>query len=192
MKTKKISSDLICNLVEILGKFKELKRRGWIKRKVKAHKRESDSEHSFDLSLLVLRFAPDNLDRGKCLALATIHDIPEIHSKDYTPGEIHLSEKHRLEKKAAKQIAQELEMPEFLELFDEFIAQKTPESRFVLALDKLSCALTAKYYDDNGYAPTKLSPEFASFAKLKIDEIDSEDLGDIKQIINYLNNQGAK
>lgn len=186
MKKKKLS-EIVNNLVEILGKFKELKRRGWIKRKVKAHKRESDAEHSYDLCLLVLRFAPDNLDKGKCLALATIHDLPEIYSKDFTPGEIHPVEKLRLEKKAARQVSQELSWPELIELFDEFTAQQTPESRFVMALDKLDCALTAKYYDDNVYSKTKLLEEFASNAKIKIEQINSDDIGEIKDIINLLN-----
>lgn len=186
MRKKNISTEIVENIIDVIGQAKDLKRSGWKKRKVSEP--ESDADHSFGLCVLIMLYAPDNLDKGHCLELATIHDLAEIHSGDFTPGEIALEEKARLEKKGMRQISQEIKNHHFFELFKEFEAQQTPEAKFVRAVDKLETVLTAKYYDNNGRSsfPEPLTPEFVETAIKELDKIDSPDIDILREILQIL------
>ena len=72
-------------LIDVIGKFKDLKRSGWVNKKVVNP--ESDAEHSFSVAFMTMLMAPDNLDKEKCLKLALIHDLAEIYAGEYTPHE---------------------------------------------------------------------------------------------------------
>jgi len=166
MLLNKMNKKRIKNIVSVLGKFKDLKRKGWVLREVKTP--ESDAEHSFSLAFLVLMLAPQHLDLLKCLKLALIHDIPEIYSSDFIPGEISPQEKLLKEKQVINRLSSELENSEIIDLFNEFTEQKTAEAQFVSALDKIDNVFTARYYDDNSRSPQPLSAEFAQTARHKI------------------------
>lgn len=187
MKKKKLTPETIENLIEVLGKVKDLKRSGWKKRNVSLP--ESDADHSFGMCALIMMYSPDNLNKGHCLELAIVHDMAEIHSGDFTPGEITSQEKARLEKKGMRQISQEIKNHDFYELFKEFEAQQTPEAKFVRAIDKLETVLTAKYYDNNGRSssPNPLMPEFAATAAKALEKIDSPDITILREILNIIN-----
>ena len=94
---------------------------------------------------MVLRLCPATLDRGRCLALAVIHDLPEVQVGDLTPHDgVSKSVKHALEAKAAAALLED--RPDLLELIEEYVASSTPEARFVRDLDKLDMALQALVY----------------------------------------------
>lgn len=174
-------------LVDIIGKFKNLKRQGWIDKGVVNP--ESDAEHSFSLALLVMLLAPEELNKQRCLELALIHDLAEIYAGDHTPKEaISLQEKLQKENVGMEQIANELGQNEWLELFDEYNSKVTKESIFINALDKLDNVITAAYYDKNKRSLQKLTMEFEEYAKVKIDELgNNELLSEIKNILQEIN-----
>lgn len=174
-------------LVDIIGKFKDLKRQGWIDKGVVNP--ESDAEHSFSLALLVMMLAPKELNKQKCLELALIHDLAEIYAGDHTPKEnISLREKLQKEHAGMEQIANELKQSEWGELFDEYNNKITKESLFVNALDKIDNVITAAYYDKNKRSLQKLTPEFGKYAESKINELgNNELLGEIKAILQEIN-----
>ena len=175
----------INNLIKILGLFKDLKRSGWIKRNVLMP--ESDADHSFSTCFLAFLLTPQHLNRSHCIELALIHDLAEIYCGDYTPCDnLSPQEKHHLEEQGIIKISKELDMPKIIELFNEFEQQKTEESKFVKALDKLDTVLTACYYDDNKRAPTSLFDEFSSYANKRISEIKSRNINKIKIILSNI------
>src|SRR3989338_6896951 len=91
------------NIVELLHKIvklKDLKRTGWILKKIPTP--ESVADHSFRTSIMALLLADKlNLDKNKCVQMALIHDISESIAGDITPHDkISKEEKYKLEKKA--------------------------------------------------------------------------------------------
>jgi len=146
-KDKEKSMD-IDKLANILGKIKDLKRQGWVRREVTNP--ESVADHSFGVALLALILCPKELDKQKCLEFAIIHDLAEIITGDITPGDkIPADIKYAKEAAAIKQISEELEAPEIEQLFLEFEKQDTPEAKFIKKMDRLDLIATAKYYTDN-------------------------------------------
>ena len=173
----------ILKLAETLGEMKALKRQGWVRRKVKNP--ESDADHSYSLALLVMLFAPKNLNLLKCMQLALVHDLPEIYCGDIVPGELDLQKKFNLEAKAMQKVVQDLECPQLQELFMEYELRTTPEARFVWALDRLDNVFTAKKYEDAGH--TGLVEEFAASARERIECLEDDSLREyLSQILDTL------
>lgn len=170
-------------LIDVIGKFKDLKRSGWVNKKVVNP--ESDAEHSFSVAFMTMLMAPDNLDKEKCLKLALIHDLAEIYAGDYTPDDnITAKEKQKKELIGIKRVADELGEGDLVDLFNEFTDQSSKEALFVNALDKIDNVITARYYDNNKRSPINLTAEFASYAKCKIDDMpDIKELQNIKQLL---------
>ncbi|MBQ9270697.1 MAG: HD domain-containing protein [Alphaproteobacteria bacterium] len=150
----------ILNLSRILGRMKQVKRTGWIRHKV--INPESDAEHSYSLAMLIMLFAPANLDKLKCLQLALIHDLPEIYCGDITPGELDLEKKSELEKNAMKMVVKDLELPLLQDLFTEYEQHSSPEAQFVWVMDRLDNVFTARMYQDT--QRIQLVQEFADSA----------------------------
>lgn len=170
-----------------MGKFKDLKRNGWLMRDVKSP--ESDADHSFGVALLVMLLTPDNLDKNRCLELALIHDLAEIYAGDFTPHDnISKKDKDKLEREGASCLAKELDWPQLTNLTSEYNDKTTPEARFVNLLDKLETVMTAKYYDDNNRAENTLIEEFSNYAKNYVKH--SEEC-EVKDIINNFSNYSS-
>src|SRR5262245_31586095 len=70
-------------LLEAL-RLKALRRAGWVRVGVPAPV-ESVADHSWGVAWLVLALLPEGLDRGKALAYAVLHDLPEVRTGDVTP-----------------------------------------------------------------------------------------------------------
>lgn len=110
-------------------------------------RQESVAEHSWRLSLMVLRYGnklnqPLNIE--KCLKMAIIHDLPEAIAGDCPTYDCQSikrkEEKFKLENSAMQDIKQLLNDKggeEFYELWLEYELQVTYESKFIKALDKL-------------------------------------------------------
>lgn len=185
MRKKNISPETIENIIDVLGQQKSLKRPCW--QKFDVSDPESNPDHSFGICMLIIMFAPDNLNKGHCMELAIVHDMAEIHNKEFTLGEISPCEKKHLEKKGMRQISQEVKNHEFFELFKEFMAQETPEAKFVRAVDKLETVLTAKHYDNNGRSSSnQLTPEFVKTAIEALEKINSPDIEILREILKIL------
>ena len=183
-----MKQNLIENIISALGKMKDLKRSGWIKREV--INPESDAEHCYSVAMLAWLLAPNSLNKEHCLELALTHDLAEIYSGDYTPvDDISKEEKYRREYEGICKLASELEKPELIDLFKEFEARETLEASFVYCLDKLDNIVTASWYDNNHRSPQKLLPEFSNYAHRCITAIDNEQLSEIKEILTYIRNK---
>ena len=78
-----------------------------------------------------------------------------------------------IQRKAIEKLAQELDYPKLISLFEEFEAQATEEAKFTKLLDKLDTAVTACYYDFNHRGDKPLIEEFCSHAEKEIKKINS-------------------
>lgn len=158
-----MNADKLSNIIDLLGKLKDLKRSGWLRKTVVQP--ESVADHSFGTAFLALLLAPNGLDKEKCLKMAVLHDIQEAVVGDVTPFDgVNSEEKSKKEKEAVKMLSERLDYPELVEIFDEFEAQESPEARFMKDIDRLEAVLQAKYYDNNNRSAEKVFSEFYNYA----------------------------
>jgi putative hydrolase of HD superfamily len=92
------------------------------------------------------------VNQSKSISMALIHDIGEsiIGDKvtEHGKSELsNLSQKVDSERNAILSIFDKTNDKEYINLFDEFMANKTPEAQFVRQLDKLEMALQAHEYE---------------------------------------------
>ncbi len=131
------------------GKLKHLARTGWKLRGIKNP--ESVADHSWRLALMAMIFC-DGLDKLKCIEMALIHDLLEAIAGDIPPEEISgiaKEEKERREKEAAKSLFSGTEL---LDIWEEYLENKTLEAKLVHDLDKLEMAIQAVEYMKLGYS----------------------------------------
>ena len=106
---------------------------------------ENSAEHSWHLALAVMLFAPlardQNLDVGRAIQLALVHDLVEIGA-----GDTYVYDTAGRETQAAREIEAaneifgmlpETQGAEFRAKWDEFEELQTPEAQFVRALDRM-------------------------------------------------------
>jgi len=124
-------------LMAYLG-LKDVQRQGWVNAGVEAP--ESVAAHSWGMAILALKLCPDDLNLEQVLKLCLVHDLPEVIVGDLTPAD------DRSTKAADERAAMQELAPEWVDLFDEYEQQSTPEAIFVRSLDKLDMALQAKLY----------------------------------------------
>jgi putative hydrolase of HD superfamily len=136
---------LVERLLEALT-LKELPRAGWLRVGVAAP--ESVAAHAWGVAWLVLALAPPEVDRGRALAMAVLHDLGEVRVGDITPHDgVDASTKGRLEGEALAELLAPLShREELLGLWRELEHASSPEARFVKACDKLDMALQASHY----------------------------------------------
>ncbi len=95
-----------------------------------------------------MQLCPNNLNRQRVIEMCIIHDIAEVRIGDITPHDgISSEEKSQLELQAFESMGL---TEKSLELFKEYEAQTTKESRFVRFVDKLDMALQAEIYETGG------------------------------------------
>ena len=135
----------------IVGKLKELKRSGWLMRKVPNP--ESVADHSFRTAVLAMFLASKaGINGDKAIKMALIHDLGETEIGDLIiEGEYTNTErdpKLTRERQALVNILSTINAQDHISLFDEFIENKTPEAQFVNQLDKLEAAIQADEYEN--------------------------------------------
>lgn len=120
---------------------------------------ETDSSHTFKLAFMIMLIYPylrHKYNYAHLFELALVHDIAEAETGDYPKAmqrahpEIK-TKKTMLEKDAIERYSALLEAPlntKILELYDEYEAKKTPESKLVSALDKVDANMQANFYND--------------------------------------------
>jgi putative hydrolase of HD superfamily len=141
-------------LLEAFG-LKDLARRGWLRTGL-SHP-ESVAAHSWGIALLALLYTPAELDRGRVLAIATVHDLAEAIVGDITPHDgVRPEDKRTRETAAMAHICQGLPHGAELEQYwRDYEDGSTPEGRFVKALDKLDMGLEAIRYARRGLDTTE-------------------------------------
>jgi putative hydrolase of HD superfamily len=141
----------LIDFFEIVGELKTLKRTGWIKNNVPNP--ESVAEHSFRTAIMTMILAPKiGVNVEKAMKMALIHDIGEAKVGDFIKFEGRsflpdADEKIQKEKAAVGEITAMIDGEEYLELFNEYVANKTKEAQFVKQVDKLERALQAYEYE---------------------------------------------
>jgi len=128
-------------------KLKHTARAGWLRVGVQAP--ESVASHSWGLSLLVLALLPPELDRGRALTYATLHDVAESLAGDITPHDgVSERDKAVLERSAVHELSALGLPPDLAALWQAYEAQADAEARFVRELDRLDMAIQACCYAD--------------------------------------------
>ncbi len=129
-------------LIECLG-LKDLDRSGWLR--VGVSTPESVAAHSWGVAWLALLLMPPELDAARVLALAALHDLPEVRAGDITPhDDVSAEEKLARETEAAAALFHR--RPDLRALWQDYAACGSAEARFVHGLDKLEMALQALRY----------------------------------------------
>ena len=133
--------DQIISFLKEIDKYKTIERKIWC---TGSERTESDAEHAWHIAMFVMLFdkdLPENLDRLKMLKLALIHDLVEIYAGDiFIFDKDGRKNKKDREEKAAKILFSQLPddlQKEFEELYKEYEAKETDESRFVHSFDKI-------------------------------------------------------
>ena len=165
-------TDFRATLKEALA-LKGLPRAGWIRAGVRDP--ESVAAHSWGVGWLVLVLCPPHLDRERALAMAILHDLPEVRTGDITPHDgVPTEEKQLAESRAMRSLVASLEEGDyFLELWWEYENGSSPEGRLVKACDKLDMALQAQRYA--GEQALDLD-EFIDSALARLDEASHRNL----------------
>ena len=137
-------------------RLKSLFRQGWLKRGISKDKCETVADHTFGTAMISWLLAHEylpKLNEEKVLKLALIHEMGEILVGDITPVDgITETDKYYLELNAVKEIFANLEDADYwIELWKEFEAEVSSESRFVKIMDKVEMGLQASWYElDSG------------------------------------------
>lgn len=105
---------------------------------------EDDAQHSWHLAMMVWLFTPyfeEKIDLEKAIKMALMHDLVEIYAGDtfLYDAEGRKTKKHR-EDNAAKKLFKMLPKPlkqEMHQLWENYEALSTPESKLVQAMDKI-------------------------------------------------------
>ena len=105
---------------------------------------ENDAEHAWHMAIMlwVLReYANEPFDLSRALMMCLVHDIVEIDAGDTYAYDPEGKKTQKAREEAAKErifsLLPEDQKKELSELFEEFEALKTPEARFVRAMDNL-------------------------------------------------------
>jgi putative hydrolase of HD superfamily len=107
-------------------------------------RRENSAEHSWHLAvmaMLMTEYAVESVDLLRAVKMVLIHDIVEVDAGDtFAYDTIALAEKDIREQRAAERLFGLLppeQGREFRQLWEEFEARQTPESKYANALDRL-------------------------------------------------------
>lgn len=142
------------NKLEFFKKINKLKRTiraGWPLHGVKNG--ESVADHIFQVTFMAMVLSDKvDVDQNKSMKMALIHDIGESIIGDVITERggqnlPNLEQKIQSERTAVKSILETAGASEFIELFDEFVENQTPEAKFVRQLDKLETAIQACEYE---------------------------------------------
>jgi len=141
----------LLEFVNFTHEIRKIKRAMWVK---DDEQFENDSEHGYQLALVALYIIEErqlSLDAFKCMGIALVHDILEVHSGDtpiFGDKDTRASQAERERQAVLSLKAQWPQMKIMLSLIDEYEARVSNESKFIYALDKLVPILNN--YLDNG------------------------------------------
>ncbi len=136
----------------IINNLKQMYRRGWLRNQIPSSSCESIADHIFGVTFLTMLLTDHyrlNLDFGKLLRMALIHDIGEIFAGDITPEDkISEEQKRAMEKAAITKIFSPLSLEmKYLNIWEEYEKRESPEAKFVHQIDKIEMAIQAFIYE---------------------------------------------
>ena len=111
-------------------------------------RRENDAEHAWHmaiLSYLLREYANEEVDIAHVMIMCLIHDVVEIDAGDTYAYDAEGLATQATREQAAKErifsLLPEDQAKELMDIFDEFEAYETPESKFAHAMDNLQPVL---------------------------------------------------
>lgn len=138
----------------LCNKLKNVIRTGWKVWNVNRERLESVAEHIYSVQMLAISMYYTygyELDLEKVLYMLAIHELGEIEIGDITQFQISKEDKEVKEHAAVHALLSTLISSSDIEdLFLEFDAHETKESRFAYMCDKLDCDLQSILYDEEG------------------------------------------
>lgn len=145
------STEKLLSFIKFTTEFQRVKRQLFA---TQENRLENDSEHSFQLALVtwyIIEKDRLSFDFNKIIKMALSHDLVEIYAGDtyfYTSDQNLKKTKIQREHEALRKISTEFsEFPDLVELISEYEERKSPEARFVYALDKILPVINI-YLDD--------------------------------------------
>lgn len=132
--------------------LKQLFRQGWLRAGVPEARCESVAEHSFAVALLALLVAEDrfpDLDAGKLVKMALVHDLAEAFAGDITLHDgVSKEEKDRREREAMTRLLAGAPGEDSVRaLWEEYESQASREAVLVKQMDRLEMALQGCVYE---------------------------------------------
>lgn len=148
-----------------LGSLKETKREGWSLKGIENP--ESVADHNYRvaiMSMIILDKYPSlttKLEKTRVYDLIMVHDWGVIETGDVISErgkkKLHHDGKSR-ERTTVRRLSEALgsEGKRYINLWDEYNRQTSPEAQFVKQVEKLEMALQALEYEQDGYEAEKL------------------------------------
>ena len=142
-----------------IDKEKFIGRQTWL---TGATRKENDAEHAWHMAVMTVllsEYANEEIDVLRTMTMLLIHDLVEIYAGDtYAYDEESKKTQKRRELVAADRLFQMLpedQGKKFREIWEEFEAENTPESRFARTMDNLqpmmlNAATDGKSWADRG------------------------------------------
>jgi putative hydrolase of HD superfamily len=156
---------MILDFFKTAVNLKNISRQGWINKLSLKHP-ESVADHSYSMAIMGMVISDlENYNSEKILKMILLHDLAESKIGDYTPNQISIENKIKIENKAYDEIINSL--PDAIKLqygqiWEEYQKQESPESKIVHQIDKLEMALQAKMYQKEGSPKEAIESFFKS------------------------------
>jgi putative hydrolases of HD superfamily len=178
-------SDLV-SFFHVVCNLKKVRRSGWIN-KANISSPESVADHSYSMCMMCMVLSEIlNLDTEHVMKMANLHDLAESMVGDNTPDMISHDEKINQEDKTMREIIFKLPdnlQEKYLDIWNEYIENKTVSSKFVHNIDKLEMAMQAKSYELDGYSKQSLQV----FLSSAVDYISNDKFELVSEILRTLN-----
>ena len=156
---------MILDFFKIAANLKKISRKGWIDR-LSLENPESVADHSYSMAIISMVISDlENYNSEKILKMVLLHDLAESKIGDYTPEQLNKEKKNNLENNAFNEIIKDLPdliKSQYLQIWQEYQENISPESKIVHQIDKLEMALQAKIYEKEGHSQEKLESFFES------------------------------
>lgn len=156
---------MIIDFFKTAVNLKKVQRQGWID-KLSLKNPESVADHSYSMAMMGMVISDmENYNSEKILKMILLHDLAESKIGDYTPGQIDLEEKNKIENTAFLKILKDLPdsiVLQYQNIWKEYQENKSLESQIVHQLDRLEMAIQAKTYQNEGYSIEQLESFYES------------------------------
>jgi putative hydrolase of HD superfamily len=183
-------SDLV-SFFHVVCNLKKVRRSGWI-HKANIQSPESVADHSYSMCMMSMVLSEIlNLDTEHIMKMANLHDLAESIVGDSMPDVMSHDEKIIKEDTAMREIISKLPdnlCKKYLDIWNEYIQNKTVSSKFVHNIDKLEMAMQAKAYELDGYSKQSLQ----LFLRSATDYISDDKFELVSEILQTINNNSEK
>ena len=156
---------MILDFLKTAANLKKISRQGWID-KLSIENPESVADHSYSMAVMSMIISDlENYNSEKLMKMVLLHDLAESKIGDHTPEQLDKKEKMELENNAFHKIVQNLPdliKSQYLQIWQEYQENSSPESKIVHQIDKLEMAIQAKVYEKDGHSKEKLESFFES------------------------------